>query len=531
LKGYVLKRRSLLRRWRDEALAGLSGGLLLALAFPPFPTRFLAVLALVPLLGYFIIKSDDRDWRTGSCYKRGFVASYLFGIGFFTALLYWVSNLIPASSARMPWLMIPALVLLVLYLSCYTGVFGLVLAVIVRRFGRTALFVAPALWSLLELSRSRGELGFPWGVLSSSLAIHPSAIQGLALYGPFGMSLVLVLVNLLFAFALFGRSGKGRVSALVFAAAIVIVNILWGIGEISRYDRFASLEGRGPRIAVVQPNLDLAIKWDPAYKDTIFTEIETLTARYGEAGAKLVVFPETAAPISIRFSPRYLQRLMCTTMQIETDLLIGFIDHRPTGEGWVTYNAAGLFDERGRLAAQYNKMNLLPFGERIPFSQYLPLLSKLDFGQANFKPGEIPTIFDSGAGTFGVLICFESTFADFSRRYVQDGADMLLNITNDGWFGSEVGPKQHAESAILRAVENRVTVLRAANTGISMIIDPAGRVRHRIELDRSGALEDQLFASAGPTIFTQFGHLPYFIMVLANLAAVGVAISRQRHRP
>jgi apolipoprotein N-acyltransferase len=192
-------------------------------------------------------------------------------------------------------------------------------------------------------------------------------------------------------------------------------------------------------------------------------------------------------------------------------------------DDWVVYNAAGLFNGNGKLVSIYRKVNLLPFGERIPFSQYLPLLGRLEFGQANFRPGSEPTIFESSAGTFGVLICFESTFANYTRNYVRNGAGFLVNITNDGWFGSRTGPLQHVESAVVRAVENRVSLVRAANTGVSLQVDPAGRILRRIDLDIDGAISARLYRPSGMTFFTRYGHVPFLAMALLNLIAVAAA--------
>jgi apolipoprotein N-acyltransferase len=164
----------------------------------------------------------------------------------------------------------------------------------------------------------------------------------------------------------------------------------------------------------------------------------------------------------------------------------------------------------------------------MPWSQYFPALSKLDFGQANFVAGKKQTIFDSSVGKFGVLICFESSFSDFTRRYVQDGADFLVNITNDGWFGDNQGPLQHAEMAILRSVENRVTLFRAAYTGVSMIVDPVGRVRERIGPFTEGMIYGSAERSSGATIYTRHGHALFFLMAAANLALACVPLMLAR---
>lgn len=513
------------RTYSRELLSGALGGVLLALSFPPFPTRYCALIALVPVFRYFLITAGENFDRP---VRRAFVLGYTLGIAFFLILLYWVSILIPASSARMPWLMIPATVLLVLYLSCYTALFTIVQSLLLRRFGTSSLFAAPALWSLLELARSRGELGFPWGNLSSALVRVPVTVQGVAVYGPFGLSLIVVLVSVLFAVAMFGRSAHRRAVALVIVLIIAAGHVVWGITEIERFDTGSEKRGRMFTAVIVQPNVNLAIKWEAAYRDTIFQEIEALAAAAATSGARLVIFPETAAPISFGHQASYVRWLKRIARDNDIDLFTGFIDHTRENDEWHPHNAAGLFGSEGDITGYYIKVNLLPFGERMPFSQYIPALSKLDFGQANFRPGTVQTIFRSRGLRFGALICYESIFADYTRRYVRDGADFLVNITNDGWFGSRVGARQHAEAAILRAVENRVPLLRAANSGISMVVDPVGRVTQSIGLDREGMIATPVYPKRGLTIFTRYGHAVYFLMVVANLAAVAIFLFGRR---
>jgi len=519
-------------RWGDELFAGVASGFLLALSFPPFPTRFLAAVALVPLLRYYIVKFPERvNGRGGDrprdvlsagpgWVKRSLVLGLALGASFFVTLLFWILDLIPESGVTMHWVLFPGLVLLVLYLSCYTMLFTLGLSAVVRRLGAVAVFAAPALWTLTELARSHGELGFSWGVLANALAIYPVAIQGVSVYGPFGLSFVLALLNVLAAFTLFARSRRERVWSLVAFIALAGGHLLWGEAEIARFDGNNVERGEANEVAVVQPNIDLGLKWQEAYRDSVFIQMEAFTILTAREGAKLVIFPETAAPVSFKVTPQYLEWLRRMAIDNRIDVLTGFIDHTLKDNEWQANNAAALIDRKGTLTGVYHKVNLLPFGEKMPWSQYLPFLSKANFGQANFIAGKEQILFDSSVGTFGVLICFESTFSLFTRRYVRDGADFLVNITNDGWFGSSRGPVQHAEMAILRAVENRVTLFRAAYTGVSMVVDPVGRVQKRLGLFRTGILYGTVEHAAKRSVYTRFGYAIVWIMIAANLLLV-----------
>jgi apolipoprotein N-acyltransferase len=513
-----------MKRWydefREEMLTGGIGGLLLAFSFPPYSTRVFVCFALVPLLRYHIVRIDRPlvVAGDGTGLRRFFFVGYLTGFVCFMLMLHWVANLIPASSASMPWILGPAVVILSLYLALYTGLFSLATAALARRWGRAALVAVPALWALTEFMRGRGEIGFPWGLLSSALAVYPEAIQGLSIYGTFGLGFVIVMINLLIAAAFFMRSRRVRAFSLVLLIAVVVGHLAWGRAEIRRVEK----EGKplGGTAAIIQPNLDLAVKWKRESRDSIFADIAQLTHEAAGKGASLVIFPETAAPISFRFATVYRELLRQTAMRERVDLLIGHVDHTEIDGEWHAYNSASLFESDGALQATYHKVNLLPFGERIPFSQFFPVLSKIDFGQANFLPGKEAVVFETGVGKFGVLICFESAFSYFARDYVSSGADILVNITNDGWFGSRRGPKQHAELAILRAVENRVPLYRAANTGISMVVEPTGRISARIALDKRGMILTRSYRDSGPSFFSRHGHATFFVMTAVSLAAV-----------
>lgn len=508
----VLSVSSFFRSWGREISTGVLSGIIMVLSFPPYPTRVFAVFALVPIFSYFLSGPAEKPL------KRGFVTCYIFGTVFFAVLLHWIANVIPDSNVTARWVLAPGVSLLVLYLALYPGLFGLLLAYLIKRFGRGAVIAAPGLFPLAEMLRSSGELGFSWGTFSGTLVKYPLAVQGLSVYGSYGFSFMLVLVNLLIAVIIFSKSKKWRLISGILFIVIAGSHIIFGLQRVEDYRKFTERINK-KNIAVVQPNVGLDIKWEPEYKKRIFREIDELTVQTASHGADLVIFPETSAPISISRSPGYRGWLQRIARRSGVELLVGFIDHM-TEDGEVnSYNGAGLFDEEGRLVSRYHKINLLPFGEKIPFSPFFPALENIRFGQANFRSGRRKTIFRSDAGRFGVLICFESTFADQSRNYVRRGAEFLVNITNDGWFNGQRGPIQHSETAILRAVENGVFMLRSANTGVSMFIDPAGRVVEKRGLNEEGIIYCGVEKPPQPTIYNRYGNTIFYILASLSIAA------------
>ncbi len=525
-----IDRQSFFARWRAEIFAGILGGFLLALSFPPYPTRLLALVALVPVFRYFLVVFPSYEGKKGRL-KRGFVVGHIFGITFFLVLLFWIPNLIPASSVSLRWVLTPALILLVIYLGVYTGLFTLAIAALHGRIGRKALLAAPALWAIAEYLRSSGELAFSWGNISGALLRYPIAVQGLSAAGPFGFSMLIVAANMLIASVLYIRERGRRIQAALFLVLLIAGTLAGGYFRLRHIDAEIAAVDRPANVAVVQPNLDLAIKWKPVYRDTIFAEIAELTGKAAALGAELVIFPETAAPVSMSHTRRYREWMKSISKEAGVDLYIGYIRHIQEGQMWRSFNSSGMFSRNGNLVQQYDKINLLQFGERVPFSGWLPFLERMDFGQANFKRGEEQTVFESPAGRFGSLICFESTFSGYSRDYIDLGADFLVNLTNDGWFGGARGPLQHSESAVQRAIENGVTVLRAANTGISMFIDPAGRVVESIGLDREGILLVPVYTLSSKTPYTKYGQKIFLGMAILNLvftAAWGFLFKRDK---
>lgn len=504
---------------RGAALSAIASGLLLAAAFPPFSFAALSVVALVPLF----VALQRGEYAPGVFFKSG----YLFGFVYFAALMWWVVRLSSASSITIPWLMAPATALLVCYLALYPALWLWIVGKIGRGRRMWIIFLAPAAWVPLEWARSTGVFGFPWGSIGYSTVRHPSMMQGAALGGVLGLGVLLILINALWSAAFLARRPAARALCLMAGFIVLVSNVVGGRLAVGHFD--GREPGEKKTIVLAQPNVDLAIKWKPAYTDSVFRLIERLTVQGAALDAALIVFPETAAPVYMRHELQYrslMQRLAETT---ETEIFIGFLDGRYDGPEKTlnVYNAAGLFRPEGGLT-QYDKIHLLPFGETIPYSWRFRALQKIDLGQANFQPGPERPPIQSAAGSLAPLICFESTFPGRARDAVARGAGVLVNITNDGWFGNTPGPRQHADMAVLRAVENRRFLARSANTGVTMFVDPVGRVTHRLPMDRQGLLLGEVFTAGGRTVYNRVGDFP---VLAASLLALLAGVAARRRAP
>ncbi|NIM20322.1 MAG: apolipoprotein N-acyltransferase [Candidatus Latescibacteria bacterium] len=495
----------------------LLSGALLSAAFPPIALGGITFVALIPL----IVSLYRKPWTRGEAFRAGF----FFGLIFFLLLLWWIVKLLPWANVTIPWLMTPALILLVLYLSLYPAFFCLLLVTIGRGKLAPGFFVAPALWTLLEIIRSRGELGFPWGVIGYGLSRHVNFIQGAAWVGLFGVGFIVVLISFVFSAAFVQREIFRKIVFLAVGAGMVAALGLHGWKVASGFP--LEEHAREVSVAVIQPNVSLKIKWDPAFRDSILSLTERLSRIAASANPGLIIFPETSAPVYIHYEKEVKKLLTSLVRDIDTPIYIGFLDARRDwpDKNLNIYNSSGLFTPDGRLE-KYDKTHLLPFGEALPLSWKFRFLKKINFGQANFQPGKLAPPIDSRIGSLGPLICFESIFPELSRRYARAGADFFVNITNDGWFGNSPGPYQHAEMCVFRAVENRRYLLRSANTGVSMVVNPVGSVASALEMDREGMLVEKVRAIKGQTFYTRAGEWPVVIASLL-LLIIGAVVARR----
>jgi apolipoprotein N-acyltransferase len=283
--------------------------------------------------------------------------------------------------------------------------------------------------------------------------------------------------------------------------------------------------GDSLRVAIAQPNIDLAIKWKPEFRDSSFVQINRQTKIAHDENAELVIFPETCAPMFIENSPGHRTELLGEARTYHLPIYVGFLDHTYSGPNHDldVYNSSGVFRTDETLQ-KYAKRHLLPFGEALPLATRYRWIRKIDFGQANFRPGPDSEPLDAGPVRFTPLICFESVFPELCREGVMHGTQLLVNITNDGWFGNTPGPYQHAQMCIARAVEFRRYLVRSANSGVSMVVAPSGEIRHSIPLNKTDVLTTSVLKLSGLTFYARHGDTPLLagcalLVVLAWLAS------------
>lgn len=504
-------------------LGALSGALLVA-SFPPFDQGWAAWFALVPLL--FALQGASR--------KSAFLAGLSSGVVFYLGSVYWVVNSMYHYGGVGLWVSVPVMLLLVIYLALYTAVFGLVASRLDPGSPLWALAV-PSVWVALEYLRGYLFTGFPWVSLGYSQYMYLPVIQVADIAGVWGVSFVVVCANV----AVFGlmklltrvHPSRGH-SPVATALALVLLTttLAYGFIRINQADTRA----RGwetLRVAAVQGNIDQSLKWDASYRKRTIDIYRSLTRRAASRGAELVVWPETAVPFYLGKDTLRAGPVLQVSEKTGSYVFTGSpsYDFDP-GTGSISYfNSAYLISPDSGLEARYDKVHLVPFGEYVPLKRFLPFVRKLTAGVGDFSSGPGPLPLDFKGTGLGVLICFESIFPDLARSAVASGAGLLVNITNDAWFGRSSAPYQHLGMSALRAVENKVYLVRSANTGISAVVDPAGRITGKTGLFKEDVLVEDVGVRTGPlTVYASIGDaFSYFAFFIAFVSIIFIRVNKR----
>jgi apolipoprotein N-acyltransferase len=495
--------------------AAILSGLLLAAAFPKWDQTYLLPVALVPLF-----------WALrGQSWKAALGLGLVSGLAFYLGLLYWIVYVTYVFGGLPLPLCLVVLLLLAGYLSLYR--LGWALGVNwAQGRGISPLWFAPALWVALELGQTYIISGFPWELLGTGLYRSPLLLQVADLTGVYGLSFLVVLVNAALYLLLFPPPGKPR--PLRPLAVVGLILLAWvGYGYF-RLGAMAKLAAQSPKlqVAVVQGNIKQGEKWK---KEMVMATL----ARYGELtqkvkGARLIIWPETAAPFFFLRTPGLTDQVQDIARASQGYLLFGAPAWELTTQGESYYNRAYLLSPQGEVSGYYDKAHLVPYGEYVPLKRYFPFLGKMTLMVGDLAEGPVGGVVSLPEGAVGPLVCFESIFPELSRAQVQNGARLLVNLTNDAWYGTTSAPYQSLAMAVLRAVETHVCMARAANTGISAFIGGDGRILWESGLFVPEAKSLELPWLPGGSLYTRIGDA--FAWACTVLAGLTLIIGRRRLR-
>lgn len=511
-----------IRSWlRDLALACTSGGLLI-LCFPKFSLGLLAWVGLVPLFMAIEVKKPFR----------GFLLSFVTGWCLFTGVFYWIWSV--QAFNLLDYL------LLAVYLSIYLGVFGLAISFVRSRTDLPLALVAPPLWVTLEYIRSHaGFLGVPWMLLGHSQYLHPWLIQISSMAGVYGLSFLIVLVNAVLAEGIAAgglnswadlRHTESRLNLnmLIITASLLGGSLIYGGWVVSEGPAVERI-----RVAVVQGNIPQDQKWDQTYRNQILDRYVALSRDAAAGHPKLIVWPETAVPGDVRHTPALLKELGSLARESGSFLLVGtaanakFVEKKLAGK---KYNNLVLISPGGTISGEYRKQILVPFGEYTPMKGIVRWSEAVAVPRQDILAGDRSTLFTMGSISIGATLCWENVFPDLFREFVKAGARLMINATNEAWFGDTAAPYQFLAMSVFRAAENRVAVIRSANTGISAFIDPYGRITEQLKgadgksVFVEGALTGTVSLSNGLTFYTRYGDVFAIGQIAASLLTLLYAL-------
>ncbi len=472
---------------RTVLISALSGALL-ALAFPRPDLFWLAWIGLIPLL--LVVG------------KRPFASGFSAGIAFFAIVLYWLNIVMTSYGGLLPVFSAIAYLMLVVYLAFYFGIATLTSWGLKKRYRIPLLFSFPFFWVALEYLRGLIFSGFPWALLGYSQQDFSLAIQSADVTGVYGVSFILVAVNCALAWLIAEPRKRNAWGGAVIVAVLLAGHLGYGYWcERTKSDE----RGESLRIALIQGNIEQGQKWLPENRQQTVDLYRELSRQAAEQPVDLLLWPEAATPFFLQDDGALQQQVKAVPGETQSALLVGSPSYEAHAEGQVKYyNSAFLFSPRGELLGRSDKLHLVPFGEYVPLKWLLGFLDKLVVGAGDFSSGKLQPLLLADH-KLGVLICYEAIFSELARTQVRKGSELLINLTNDAWFGRSSAPYQHLAMVRFRSIENRVWTARAANTGISAIIAPSGTVVSATPLFERLQQGGVVGLGAEQTFYTRYG--------------------------
>ena len=474
---------SFLSKIASWKLAVISG-IFIGISYHQLHLGLLAYIGFIPLIHTWFIHNP----------KKNFFSGYIFGIVYNVISNYWIAS----NSGADFIIVLFSLISAVLYLSIFWGVAGSIIGLFNKI--HNPFIILPFLIVSLEWVRSFGPLGFPWGNLALTQMRFLPILQYIDYTGSYIITLWIIFINVILYYHLGNKiSSIKQISLILTALGFVLIGWI----RILSYEPVSeSLD-----IAVIQPNIDPNEKWDNNNRTQTLNLMDSL---YNEAiilEPDIILFPETALPSYLRINNKIRKQLQNKVNISKIPILIGTVDRKVDSNGIKSYYNSTMYFQPNKDFEMYEKIHLVPFAEYDLIPKLLHPLGKLNLNidRGVFKGGTSYKVFEWNEIQFSDLICYESSLPRYARRFVKEGAEFLMIQANDGWLGNSSGPYQHFEHARLRAIENRVSIVRAGNTGISGIISPTGQVYNKVPLDTQAVFLANISLNKSGSFYSEYG--------------------------
>jgi apolipoprotein N-acyltransferase len=512
-------RESIPSRWEATMAAG--SAILLILAFPNFEFWWLAWIGLVPLL--FAVATTSRK-------RHAFLLGLLWGTVFFYGTCWWLTYPMIHYGGVSPWLAYPLLLLPVVFVSLFPALACTSISVVVKRFGTSAAVTAPIIWVSFDWLRG-AVTGMDWNALGYSQAFQPLLIQTASKGGVPAASFLLLATNASVVLFIL----KKRRIAIVSLGAVMTATVALSLGSHS----YPSMKPMPPLATVVaiQPNVPMDLSGNQVMMNDLLERHlllgnnalqELQTTQPSLTVPRLVIWPESPMNFSYSRDPQLQKRIANFTQANDTSVLLNSLE--PAANGGA-HNSAVLVNEQGQKVAQYDKIRLMPFGEYVPLPRWLPGSGSVRGIVGEFTPGSSYTVMPLGALRAGVFICIEAAHPEIARSFTNEGADVLINISNDGYLGPTAVMRQHLANAIFRAVENDRSLIRVTNSGISAFIHADGSIYYTTqpfqEAVRTGSISK---GGSGSTLYSRHGDVFAYACALMTLGFISATFITRRNR-
>ena len=504
-------------------LLAVLSAILQVIIFPLPGVYILSWFALTPLLVALLRARPAGELEIAGSVRlqpatawQGFLLGYVCGVIWYAGTCYWIYDTMRQYGGLTAPMALMVLLLFCAYLGLYQGAFGLLVSLLARADdNRRALVLAPFLWVAIELARTRIS-GFPWTLLGISQVDNVALCRIAGWTGVYGISCEIVLINVALAVAfLIPRPKRGMMFAAAIAAAAVLQSGRLVEAPPSKADRAALL---------VQQNIPVAANWTPSYLQQTLQQLIELTEKPAtSAGRKidLVIWPESPAPFFTN-DPSFREVISETARNTNAWIVVGAIGSNaahPNDEGPL-FNSAALVSPGGNWTERYDKVHLVPFGEYLPFPSLFSFAGGLTKEVGQFEHGTSRRPLDAGGEKLGIFICYESIFPDEVRESANLGAQVFVNISNDGWYGDSGAYAQHLNQTRMRAIENDSWLLSATDTGVTAAIDPWGRIAARIPRKERSALVAPYAVTSVTTFYTRHGDWFAYACAIISIGAL-----------